>query len=136
MPDRTSGAGQDDERAAASASGMPGSAAGSGAVRPENLDWQALLDGLAASGFLGGTIEDQDAVLAEEIAAAEEGPDGAAALCRRADGGAGGRAYGSGPGAGGVAGSGRRPGGAADENALAGMLAGAQKLARGARRWG
>ena len=54
MPDRKPGPGQDDERAAASASGKPGSAAASGAGRGANLDWQALLEALAAGGLLDG----------------------------------------------------------------------------------
>jgi hypothetical protein len=41
------------------------------------LDWQALLEALAAGGFLAGKPEDQDAVLAEERDAAANGRMGA-----------------------------------------------------------
>jgi hypothetical protein len=41
------------------------------------LDWQALLEALAAGGFLAGEPEDQDAVLAEERDAAANGRMGA-----------------------------------------------------------
>jgi hypothetical protein len=40
---------------------------------PAPLDAQALLDALAAGGFLDGRGEDQDAVLADELAALEDG---------------------------------------------------------------
>ncbi len=67
MPDPTPGAGQDHEQAA-SASGTPGFAAAAvdGAARPENLDWQVLLEALAAGGLLEGDPDDQDAVAAAE----------------------------------------------------------------------
>ena len=61
MPDPKPGPGQDDEQTAVSASGQPG------------LDWQALLEALAAGGLLGGDPGDQDAVAAEERAAVAEG---------------------------------------------------------------
>ena len=53
--------GQDDEQAAASPGGAPG------------LDYQALLEALAAGGFLDGNPHDQEAVAAEEQAAAADG---------------------------------------------------------------
>ena len=40
---------------------------------PAALDYQALLDGLAWGGYLGGRPGDQDAVVAEEAAAAAAG---------------------------------------------------------------
>jgi Domain of unknown function (DUF222) len=43
------------------------------AAAGDGLDWQALLDALAAGGFLDGRDEDQDAVLADELAALEDG---------------------------------------------------------------
>src|SRR6516165_12192759 len=69
MPDQAPGPGQDDEQAA---TGQPGFAAapgspGPGPVPSAGLDWQALLEALAAGGFLDSTEEDQ------EIAAAAEG---------------------------------------------------------------
>src|SRR5580692_7421088 len=76
MPRQVPGPGPDDERAPASPAFAPADGFGLGAGRtvwPDGLDYQALLDGLAASGFLGGRMEDQDAVLAEEIEAAEQG---------------------------------------------------------------
>ncbi|HEX3921430.1 MAG TPA: hypothetical protein VHY31_04015, partial [Streptosporangiaceae bacterium] len=78
MPRPVPGPGPDDEQAPASddAAFPPAYGLGSDAGRtvwPDGLDYQALLDGLAASGFLGGRPEDQGAILAEEIAAAEEG---------------------------------------------------------------
>ena len=85
----------DDEQTAASASGQqgpiwvpgsaepesepepgPGSVTGGGAddgARPSGLDWQALLEALAAGGFLDGDPDDQDVVAAEEQAAAADG---------------------------------------------------------------
>jgi hypothetical protein len=72
MPDPTSEPGADDEQSAASASGTPGFAAG-GAARPENLDWQVLLDALAAGGLLEGSPDDQDAVAAAERDAVADG---------------------------------------------------------------
>jgi hypothetical protein len=73
MPDLTSEPGPDDEQAAASASGTPGSAAAGGAARPEGLDWRALLDALAAGGLLDGDPDGQDEVAAEEQSAAADG---------------------------------------------------------------
>ena len=40
---------------------------------PRWLDWQALLEALADSGRLADADADQDAVLADELAAAEDG---------------------------------------------------------------
>jgi Domain of unknown function (DUF222) len=67
-----------DEQAAASTGSqpqftwVPGST-GTGPVPTGlGLDGQALLDGLAAGGFLDGGLDDQDAVVAEEQAAAED----------------------------------------------------------------
>lgn len=45
---------------------------------PARLDWQALLDALAASGMLDGDYEDQDAELADELAAEADGRMGPA----------------------------------------------------------
>jgi hypothetical protein len=45
---------------------------------PAGLDWQALLDALAASGMLGGDPEKQDTDLAEELAAEQDGRMGPA----------------------------------------------------------
>src|SRR5580693_5125793 len=59
MPDPTSEPGADDEQSAASASGTPGFAAG-GAARPEDLDWQVLLEALAAGGLLDGDPDGRD----------------------------------------------------------------------------
>ena len=93
MPRQTPEPDPDDEQAAASASGQqgfawtPGSAepgAGTGTgpgtgdaadagARPTGLDWQALLEALAAGGFLDGDPDDQDAIAAEEQAAAADG---------------------------------------------------------------
>ena len=84
MPHQTPGAGQDDERPAASASGPPRFAWAPGSTGPAaeqdgsesaspGLDWQALLEALAAGGFLDGKEEDQDAVAAEEQAAVVDG---------------------------------------------------------------
>jgi hypothetical protein len=61
VPDQTPEPVPDDEQAASSASGQT------------YLDWQALLDALAAGGLLDGDPDDQDAVAAEEQAAAEDG---------------------------------------------------------------
>ncbi len=94
MPDRTPQPGPDDEQAASSGTGprfawVPGSelsddelqpgavvggaAAADGGVWPEGLDYQTLLEALAAGGFLDGRGEDQDELLADELAAAEDG---------------------------------------------------------------
>ena len=100
MPRQAPGVGPDDEHATSSAgAGFPfaerfpphagprrpapsaddrvpsagGASAPGRPVWPDGLDYQALLDGLAAGGYLDGRLEDQDAILAEEIAAAEEG---------------------------------------------------------------
>ena len=51
---------------------MPGSHRAGGA--PAELDWQALLNALAASGMLDGDPDNQDAELADELEA--EGTDG------------------------------------------------------------
>jgi hypothetical protein len=73
MPDPTSEPGADDEQAAASATGTPGSAAAGGAARPENLDWQALLEALAAGGLLDGDPDSQDSAAPEEQLATADG---------------------------------------------------------------
>jgi Domain of unknown function (DUF222) len=76
-----------DEQAAASAGGQPGLARAPGAAEAgpvtgdaadagawlSGLDGQALLDGLAAGGFLDGDPDGQDAALAEEQDAAADG---------------------------------------------------------------
>ena len=49
---------------------LPGGKAGAG---PVGLDWQALLDALAASGLLDGDPESQDAELAQELEAERDG---------------------------------------------------------------
>jgi hypothetical protein len=50
---------------------LPGGAAAAGV--PAGLDWQAMLDALAASGLLDGDPENQDAELADELAAEKDG---------------------------------------------------------------
>ena len=76
MPDPKPG--PDDEQAAASANGqpqftwVPGST-GTGPVPSPGLDWQALLEALAAGGLLDGDPDEQDAVAGEEQAAVAEG---------------------------------------------------------------
>src|SRR5215467_3023374 len=74
MPRQTPEPGSDDEQAAASADGQPefagapGSAGAGGAAATAVLDWQALLEALAAGGLLDG----QEAVVAEEQVAVAE----------------------------------------------------------------
>jgi len=85
--------GPDDEQAAASSGGRPRFAWAPGSTGPAGepvsgpvpgsalpgagaaggLDYQALLEALAAGGFLDGRAEDQDAVLADELAAERDG---------------------------------------------------------------
>jgi hypothetical protein len=55
---------------------LPGGDRAGGAAA--GLDWQALLDALAASGLLDGDPENQDAELAEELAAEADGRMGPA----------------------------------------------------------
>ena len=55
------------------ASAFPAVGAVPGAGPARVLDQQALLDALAAGGFMDGREEDQDAVLADELAALEDG---------------------------------------------------------------
>jgi Domain of unknown function (DUF222) len=55
------------------ASAFPVSSVAPGSGPARVLDEQALLDGLAAGGFLGGRAEDQDAALADELAGLEDG---------------------------------------------------------------
>jgi hypothetical protein len=50
---------------------LPGGGRADGA--PAGLDWQALLDALAASGLLDGDPANQDAALADELAAEKDG---------------------------------------------------------------
>jgi len=50
---------------------LPGGARAAGV--PAGLDWQALVNALAASGLLDGDPENQDAELAEELAAERDG---------------------------------------------------------------
>jgi Domain of unknown function (DUF222) len=64
---------------------LPGVGLASGEVPPETvngagggggptgLDWQVLLEALAAGGFLDGRAEDQDAEMADELAARDDG---------------------------------------------------------------
>jgi Domain of unknown function (DUF222) len=78
VPDPTPGPGQDGEQAAASSGGRPGFAwvpgsAGTGPVPSPGLDWQALLEALAAGGLLDGDPDGQDAVAAGEQAGAAGG---------------------------------------------------------------
>ncbi len=78
MPDQAPGPGQDDEQAAASAGGQSqftwvAGSTGTGPVPSPGLDWQALLEALAAGGLLGGDLDVQDAVAGEEQAAAAGG---------------------------------------------------------------
>ena len=49
-----------------------------GQTWPAGLDYQALLEALAAGGFLDGHAEDQDEALADELAAEQDGRMGAA----------------------------------------------------------
>ena len=78
MPDQAPGPGQGDEQAAAPAEGqpqftwVPGST-GTGPVPSPGLDWQALLDALAAGGLLDGDPDVQDAVTAAEGDAVADG---------------------------------------------------------------
>ncbi len=134
MPRQVPGPGPDDEQAPSSADAAfsPADGFGRGAGRsawPDGQDYQALLDGLAASGFLGGRMEDQDAVLAEEIEAAEQGrmlpadPVWVAGLAAVAV-----EHMDPGPAQSGWLEVAAAQAGSLDENALAGMLAGAQKL--------
>src|ERR1700735_5640635 len=148
MPRQVPGPGPDDEQAPAGAGAVfppagaafpaagdlapPADGFGAGAGRsawPDGQDYQALLDGLAASGFLDGRMEDQDAVLAEEIAAAEEGrlepadPAWVAGLAALAV-----EHMEPGPAQAGWLEVAAAQAARLDENALAGMLAGAQKL--------
>src|SRR6202044_1377998 len=132
MPRQVPGPGPDDERAAASPAFAPADGFGLGAGRtvwPDGQDYQALLDGLAASGFLGGNPEDQDAVLAEEIEASEQGrmlpadPVWVAGLAALAV-----EHMDPGPAQAGWLEVAAAQAGRLDENALAGLLAGAQKL--------
>ncbi|HEX3921725.1 MAG TPA: DUF222 domain-containing protein [Streptosporangiaceae bacterium] len=149
MPRPVPGTGPDDGGQAASPAGgafppadRPASCAGDpapsfdgyapgagGTAWPDGQDYQALLDGLAASGFLDGRMEDQDAVLAEEIAAAEEDRmlpadsawvAGIAALAAEY--------MEPGPSQAGWLEVATAEAGRLDENALAGLAAGAQKL--------
>src|SRR5580692_7576847 len=50
---------------------LPGGTRAAGV--PAGLDWQAMLDALAASGLLDGDPENQDAELADELAAEKDG---------------------------------------------------------------
>src|ERR1700684_2981739 len=97
---------------------------------PDGLDYQALLDGLAVSGFLGGNPDEQDAVMAEEIEAEEQGrmepadPAWVAGLAARAV-----EYMDPGPAQAGWLEVAAAQAGRLDENALAGLAAGAQKHA-------
>src|SRR5215469_2245538 len=81
MPRQTPEPGPDDEQAAPSVNGQPGFAgvpdgtgAGTGPVpSAAGLDWQALLEALAAGGLLDGEPDGQDAAAAQEQAAVAEG---------------------------------------------------------------
>jgi hypothetical protein len=98
MPRQVPEPGPDDEQDATSANGqprfewVPGSTGPTGEPRPAGLaggavagggwpggmDYQALLEALAAGGFLDGQADDQDAELADELAAEQDGRMGAA----------------------------------------------------------
>ena len=86
MPDQAPGQGQDDEQAADSATSQPEFAGapdspGTGPMPSAGLDWQALLEALAAGGFLDGAEEDQEvAAAAEERMSAPLPPGQAGAL--------------------------------------------------------
>jgi hypothetical protein len=54
-----------------------GGGGGPGSGGPQHLDYQVLLEALAAGGFLDGRAEDQDALLADELAAEADGRMGA-----------------------------------------------------------
>ena len=82
----------------------PGSLAAAGL--PPGLDYQALLEALAASGALDTDPDDQEAVIAEREAAEAEGR--MLACDPAVGGGGGGGVHGPGPGAGRVAGRRRR----------------------------
>ena len=74
MPDPRPGPGQDDEQTAASGRGQPGfTGTGGAAAAAAGLDWQALLEALAAGGLLDGEPDGQDAAAAQERAAVAEG---------------------------------------------------------------
>jgi len=85
MPGQAPQPGPDDEPAAAAegqpapgntGAGCPGGPDGPGLAwggAPGSLDYQVLLEALAAGGFLDGRAEDQDAVLADELAAEQDG---------------------------------------------------------------
>ncbi len=134
MPRQVPGPGPDDEQAPSSADAAFPPADGlaspaGGTAWPDGQDYQALLDGLAASGFLDGKPEDQDAILAEEIEASEQGrmlpadPVWVAGLAARAV-----EHMDPGPAQSGWLEVAAAQAGGLDEDALAGMLAGAQKL--------
>jgi hypothetical protein len=121
MPRQVPGPGPDDEQAASSAGGT---------AWPDGQDYQALLDALAASGFLDGNPDDQDAVMAEEIDAVEQGrmlpadPVWVAGLAALAV-----EHMDPGPAQAGWLEVAAAHADRLDENALAGFAAGAQKLA-------
>jgi hypothetical protein len=69
MPDQAPQPGPEDEPAAAA---LPGGG------WPEGLDYQALLEALAAGGYLDGQDDNQDDELADELAAEQDGRMGAA----------------------------------------------------------
>jgi Domain of unknown function (DUF222) len=105
-----------------------------GGVWPDGLDYQALLEALAAGGFLDGRDEDQDAELADELAAEADGrmgppdPAWAAALAvEHMD---------PGPAMAGWLKVATGAAGRLDENGLAGVTIAAQKLASWAQAAG
>jgi hypothetical protein len=118
-------------------SALPGGASGAGAAGglPQRLDHQALLEALAAGGFLDGRAEDQDAVLADELAAERDGrmgppmPSGqvAALAVEHMD---------PGPAMAGWLEAATAAAATLNENALAGVVIAAQKLASRAQAAG
>jgi hypothetical protein len=122
MPRQAPGPGPDDDEQAASPAGRT--------AWPDGQDYQALLDALAASGFLDGNPEEQDAAMAEEIDAEEQGrmlpadPVWVAGLAALAV-----EHMDPGPAQAGWLEVAAAQADRLDENALAGFAAGAQKLA-------
>jgi hypothetical protein len=138
MPDQAPQPGPDDEPAAAGqpAPGQPGPAGQDGPGPadaslpsggwPEGLDYQALLEALAAGGYLDGQDDNQDDELADELAAEQDGrmevadPAWTAALAvEHMD---------PGPAMAGWLDLASTATGRLDENALAGMAAAARRL--------
>jgi hypothetical protein len=109
------------------ASAIPPGGEVPGGGRARVPDWQALLEALAAGGFLDGRDEDQDELLADELAAEEDGrlgpvmPTGqvAALAVEHMD---------PGPAMAGWLGEAAQAAGSLDENCLVGMAIAARQL--------